>query len=141
MSNAHGVLIVEHKWEGPGYEPGPRFKTPEGVLLVITMVLSTCSVAFVNRRESPTSTTPLTPVQVIRSSKGEALNLTQIQNAGSNFFLLGEILRVSPGKTKLLREPELCLQLLNQLGTDALSSAADRSKAEPLLQLIALSQD
>lgn len=82
-----------------------------------------------------------TPFMTIRSPDGSVVEIGQVETAANNFFMLSMLLIHARGATKLLREPELCLEALKILPTDPLSSGADRKVLASLQSRIQQSSD
>lgn len=81
------------------------------------------------------------PETAIRVKNSVPLKIEDIRCVGQNFMYFCHWLREARGRQKLVREPELCLELLGLLGNDPLASVIDQTKAIPLLAGIRSSTD
>ena len=70
--------------------------------------------------------------RLISSPKGSTVGLEEIQRAGVNFAYLAMLLGLSLGHTRLLREPELSLELLALMPLDPVSTAVDLIRANEI---------
>lgn len=71
---------------------------------------------------------------------GKPIGVEAITRAGDNFFWMGQALTVARGQKKLLKEPELCRELLPLLPDDAFAEAPRLIELRRLLARIGPSE-
>lgn len=91
-------------------------------------------------RVSPSEEPPIPKVE-ISSRHGSKIGTTQLETAAVNFFRFGQMLNRSQGRKLLVREPELCRELLRKLPKDALNNAEDPNGLSLLLTRIGACPD
>lgn len=79
--------------------------------------------------------------KVILSPDGTRLSITEIERLGQNFLWLSLLIDDCQGEHTLIREPELCLEMLDELPADPLARGVNPQRAMQLRSRIGQSSD